>query len=355
MRLKKFYKKTGRKLHFDEKEPVGFDKSKVECFNCHKTGYFARECRSKGSQDAKRKDVGSFGYKVKANDRRPGKKEETNALVTLDGEGIDWTAHADDEDEDFALMAFNNGSSDTKVISCSTKCVESYFKLKKLYDEQRDQLSDANVEILAYSQGLKKVEAQLATHQSNQLWYEQKIRYMKIDLDDKTDVLTYHKKLLADALKEKEDLQTKVDKWHNSSKNLSKLLDTQMSASDKFGLGYGDCRFDGILSYENEVLQSVFFNNESDTDNSTLYDRFAKPDGMHAVPPPMTRNYMPSGPDVEIDESLYSYGPKTPQTSESATRTNDIDSCESNPSEENPNYLPLPVETEPTVVSTPKV
>ncbi|GJX04050.1 hypothetical protein Tco_0189966 [Tanacetum coccineum] len=42
MRLKKFYKKTERKLHFDAKEPVGFDKTKVECFNCHNTGHFAR-------------------------------------------------------------------------------------------------------------------------------------------------------------------------------------------------------------------------------------------------------------------------------------------------------------------------
>ncbi|GKF31267.1 hypothetical protein Tco_0101065 [Tanacetum coccineum] len=38
MRIKKFYKKTGRKLQFDAKEPVGFNKTKVECYNCHKTG-----------------------------------------------------------------------------------------------------------------------------------------------------------------------------------------------------------------------------------------------------------------------------------------------------------------------------
>ncbi|GJT31035.1 ribonuclease H-like domain-containing protein [Tanacetum coccineum] len=63
MRLKKFYKKTGRKLHFDAKEPVGFDKTKVECYNCHKKGHFARECRSKGNT----------GYKSKDNGRRPGK------------------------------------------------------------------------------------------------------------------------------------------------------------------------------------------------------------------------------------------------------------------------------------------
>ncbi|GJS83843.1 putative reverse transcriptase domain-containing protein [Tanacetum coccineum] len=46
MRMKKFYKKTSRKLQFDAKEPVGFDKTKVECYNCHKTGHFARECSS---------------------------------------------------------------------------------------------------------------------------------------------------------------------------------------------------------------------------------------------------------------------------------------------------------------------
>ncbi|GKC70474.1 ribonuclease H-like domain-containing protein [Tanacetum coccineum] len=329
MRLKNFYKKTRRKLHFDAKEPVGFDQTKVECYNCHKTRHFARECRSKGSQDEKRKDAGSYGYKVKDNGRRPGKNEEPNALVTLDGEGIDWTPHAEDEEQDFALMAFNNASSDTEVISCSKKCVESYSKLKKLYDEQREQLSDANVEILAYSQGLKKVEAQLVTHQNNQLWYEQKIKYMKIDLDDKTDVLTYHKKLLADALKEKEDLKTKIENWKNSSKNLSKLLNTQMSNSDKFGLGYGDHRFDGILSYENEVLQSLFMNKDSNTDDRTLYDRFLTADGMYAVPPPMTGNYMPFGPDIEIDKSKFTY--------------------------ETPDSLPVLVEIEPNVVCTPKV
>ncbi|GJT00886.1 hypothetical protein Tco_0822055 [Tanacetum coccineum] len=61
-----------------------------------------------------------------------------------------------------------------------------------------------------------------------------------------------------DSYKEKEDLKAKVEKWHNSSKNLGKLINTQMSANDKFGLGYGDHRYDGILSYESEVLQSVF-------------------------------------------------------------------------------------------------
>ncbi|GJY55369.1 ribonuclease H-like domain-containing protein [Tanacetum coccineum] len=328
MRMKKFYKKTGRKLQFDAKEPVGFDKTKVECYSCHKTGHFARECRSKGNQDGRRRDAWNSGNKDKENGRRSGKQEDSKALVTIDGEGVDWTSHSEEE-EDYALMACNSSGSDTEVTSCSKECKESYAELKKLYDEQRAQLSDASIEILAYTQALKKVEAQLVAHQQSQLWYEEKIRFMKIDLDDKTDVLTYHKKLLAEAEKEKEDLKAKVEKWHNSSKNLGKLLNTQMSANDKFRLGYGDHRYDGILSYENEVLQSVFMNKE--------------------------RNYMPSGPDIEIDYSQFTYGPKQSQTSESETQTSDFDTCESDCSVETHESLPEPTVNEPKAVNQPKV
>ncbi|GKC18651.1 hypothetical protein Tco_1020801, partial [Tanacetum coccineum] len=210
-------------------------------------------------------------------------------------------------------------------------------------------------EIKAYSQGLKKVEAQLVAHQQGQLWYEQKIKFMKIDLDDKTDVLTYHKKLLAEAQKEKEDLKAKVEKWHNSSKNLSKLLNTQMSANDKFGLGYGDHRYDGILSYENEVLQSVFMNKKSEIENQPLYDRFVTAEGMHAVPPPMTGNYMPSGPDVEVDDSKFTYGPKQTQPNESESQSSEFDTCESNISAEPSELVSEPVVNESNVKCQPKV
>ncbi|GKF53925.1 hypothetical protein Tco_0160835, partial [Tanacetum coccineum] len=84
------------------------------------------------------------------------KQEEPKALLTLDGEGVDWTGHAEDAQENFALMAYSNSGSDIKVTSCSKEWVESYAKLKKLYDEQREQLGDASIEIQAYTQALKK-------------------------------------------------------------------------------------------------------------------------------------------------------------------------------------------------------
>ncbi|GJW90248.1 putative ribonuclease H-like domain-containing protein [Tanacetum coccineum] len=353
MRMKKFYKKTGRKLQFDAKEPVGFDKTKVECYSCHKTGHFARECRSKGNQDSRRRDAWNTGNKDKDYGRRSGKQEDSKSLVTFDGEGIDWTSHLEDEQENYALMACSSSGSDIEVTSCSKECKESYAKLKKLYDEQREQLGDASIEIQAYTQALKKVEAQLVAHQQSQLWYEEKIRFMKIDLDDKTDVLTYHKKLLAEAEKEKEDLKAKVEKWHNSSKNLNILLNSQMSARDKAGLGYGDQMNKGVLSYENEVFQSVFVSRTSDIEDSPVNDRYAE--GMHAVPPPMTGIYIPSGPDKEIDDSQFTYGPKQSKPSESDARSSDFNTCESNCSEETHESMPEPVVNEPKVVSQPKV
>ncbi|GJS53486.1 ribonuclease H-like domain-containing protein [Tanacetum coccineum] len=78
MRVKRFYKKIGRKLIFNGKEPIGFDKTKVECFNCHGRGYFARECRVLRNQWNKNGDT---VYRSKDNTRRTVLVKTFDALV----------------------------------------------------------------------------------------------------------------------------------------------------------------------------------------------------------------------------------------------------------------------------------
>ncbi|GKC39109.1 ribonuclease H-like domain-containing protein [Tanacetum coccineum] len=51
LKQQRFLKNTGRKLTINGNETIGFDKSKVECYNCHKRGHFAREFRALRNQE----------------------------------------------------------------------------------------------------------------------------------------------------------------------------------------------------------------------------------------------------------------------------------------------------------------
>nr|GEV68559.1 ribonuclease H-like domain-containing protein [Tanacetum cinerariifolium] len=223
-----------QKLQFDTKDTVGFDKTKVECFNCHKICHFARDCRAKWNQDSKIRDGGYNGNKARENSRRPASQDDFKALVTIDGEAIDCSRHVEEDTQNFAMMAYSssNSSSDNEVQSCSKTCAESYARLKKLYDEQRDKL-------------------------------------------------------------------------------------------------------------------------ECDLENTPVNDRYAK--GMHAVPPPMTGNYMLSGPDVEIDYSQFTYGPKQISTDETDSKPVEFASSDSDSSVETTTSMPAPIDNAPKVISEPKV
>ncbi|GJV39035.1 putative ribonuclease H-like domain-containing protein [Tanacetum coccineum] len=105
IRMKKFYKKTGRRVRIDGNKPVGFDKKKLECFKCHKTCHFARECPSKGTNNGKKID--SF-YQ----DQGAGKKEQNqNYLLIMDDGVVNWGEHTVEEEEtNHALMAISSNN-----------------------------------------------------------------------------------------------------------------------------------------------------------------------------------------------------------------------------------------------------
>ncbi|GJV13973.1 hypothetical protein Tco_1359296 [Tanacetum coccineum] len=143
-----------------------------------------------------------------------------------------------------------------------------------------------------------------------------KMESSKYDVQVKDISIKDLKNQLEEALKEKDDLKLKLENFEESSKNLTKLINSQISDKDKAGLGY-----DSQMN-ENEVFHSVFNSKESDVDNSHVNDRFKTGKGFHVVPPPYTMNYMPSRPDLSfagLDDSVYKT--KVSETKTSISKT----------------------------------
>ncbi|GJV84009.1 putative ribonuclease H-like domain-containing protein [Tanacetum coccineum] len=125
--------------------------------------------------------------------------------------------------------------------------------------------------------------------------------------------------------------------WSSQAEEgITNLALMALSAKDKAGLGYDS------QIHNNEVVHSVFNSRESDVDDSPVNDRFKIEEGFHAVPPPYTRNYMPSRPDlsfVGLDDSVNKtkdtdsendsvFRPKFDQTKQKLTKINFVKSDE---------------------------
>ncbi|GJT17389.1 hypothetical protein Tco_0876095 [Tanacetum coccineum] len=151
------------------------------------------------------------------------------------------------------------------------------------------------------------------------------------------------------------DIKQKTMGGDLENKRNLKLYNSGSNIEGQIWAWYRNQIHEGFLSYEKEVLKSVFDSRSSDVEDSHVYDRFAKVEGMHAVPPQMTGNYMPPKSDFGIDESNFTYGPKQSKTSKSDAKTSDFDSCKTNSSVETLESVPEPVVVEPKVISQPKV
>ncbi|GJV52045.1 ribonuclease H-like domain-containing protein [Tanacetum coccineum] len=138
----------------DLNDTAGYDKSKVECFNCHLMGHFAREYRGPRNQDSRNRNQDSS--------RRTVNVEETSskAMVAIDGAGFDWSYMADDEvPTNMALMAF----SDSEVHNdktCSKPYLKSFETLKTQHDDLIIEFNKSEFNLATYKRGLASVEEQ---------------------------------------------------------------------------------------------------------------------------------------------------------------------------------------------------
>ncbi|GKC78106.1 ribonuclease H-like domain-containing protein [Tanacetum coccineum] len=108
MRARRFLKNTGRKLTVNGNESIGFDKSKVECYNYHKRGHFAKECRALRNQDNNNKESSKRSVFVEISN--------STSLVSCDGlGGYDWSDQAE-EGTNYALMAFSSSNSNSEIV-----------------------------------------------------------------------------------------------------------------------------------------------------------------------------------------------------------------------------------------------
>ncbi|GKB57390.1 putative ribonuclease H-like domain-containing protein [Tanacetum coccineum] len=193
----------------DLKWQVAMLTMRVECYNYHRRGHFARECRAPRNQGNRNRD----------DPRRnaPLDTSTTNALVVQDGiGGYDWSFQAEEGITNFSLMAYTSqGSSsssslDFEVHTCSKDCLKSYEALQKQYDQQCEALKKSNLEIIGYQIGLESLEARIVVHEKNEAVYEENIAFLKYDVQVRDISIKDLKNQLEEPLKEKDDLKLKL-------------------------------------------------------------------------------------------------------------------------------------------------
>ncbi|GJX07558.1 ribonuclease H-like domain-containing protein [Tanacetum coccineum] len=215
IRARRFLKNTGRKLTVNGNETIGFDKSKVECYNCHKRGHFARECRAPRNQENRNRE----------NTRRvvPVETTTSNALISCDGLGdYDWSDQAEEGPTNFALMAYSFTSSNSEVSTdsnYSSSCLENVKILKEQNEQLLKDLRTSKINAITYKTGLESVEARLLVYKKNESVYEEDIKLLKHEIYLKEVAITKLWRKLELAQKQKDEIQQTVERYENSSKS----------------------------------------------------------------------------------------------------------------------------------------
>ncbi|GJV70900.1 ribonuclease H-like domain-containing protein [Tanacetum coccineum] len=190
MRTKRYYQRTGKKIFINANDTAGYDKLKVECFNCHKMGYFARECRAPKSKEGQ--------FRNQDNIRKQGNNKDTSskAMLAIYGVGFDWSDMAEEQVQiNMALMAFLDSELNQTEFTATT-----------------------------YKRGLATVEEQLITYRKNEVLFSKEVAVLKREVACKDYEINMLKSEFEKIKQEKDGIEFKIEKFDKASKDLDKLL-----------------------------------------------------------------------------------------------------------------------------------
>ena len=246
--FKKFlkYRKASR---YNKRKP-GSNKpssSAIECFNCHKKGHMQKDC----PEQKKKSENDKFKYK------KDKSKKRAFSVTWDDSESSSSESESDSENEQ-ANVCFMATEDEVQIptfdelLDINAELIVKYKDIKRQLKVVKADLSRAEFERDMLKDEKKILEEELENIQESSSNVDSQISLLSQEIEaqkEKNNALTTENHELKAKVKildlEKASLQTKFDditqnvsNFNKGRENLTKIIESSQSISDKQGLGY---------------------------------------------------------------------------------------------------------------------